>query len=175
MREYLERDGAFLRVFEAGWDNCADTSFSKRIGGRWNPPGEFGALYLNATAAVAAANARALYAGSFYRPEDLQGEAELCLQEFVIPTTTLLDCFTEKGVAACGFAKTFPFKSAYPPCQAIAREELEAGHAGVSTRCASESTSTSFVGEELALFDTITETVAKGRLVRFDAWYPGTR
>ncbi len=149
--------------------------FSKRIGGRWNPPGEFGALYLNATIAVAAANARVLYAGSFYRPEDLQGEAELCLQEFSIPKTTLLDCLSPQGVAGCGFPESFPFESAYRPSQAIARDEYAVGRAGVSTRCASESASKSFVGEELVLFDNVADMAKKGRRRRFDDWYPGTR
>ncbi|MDQ2681551.1 MAG: RES domain-containing protein, partial [Candidatus Eremiobacteraeota bacterium] len=125
-RKYLERHGTFLRLFEAGWDNCSDTSYSKRVGGRWNPPGEFGALYLNATTAVAAANARVLYAGSFYQPEDLTGAAELCLQEFSISKTAVLDCFTPNGVAKCGFPSSFPFESPHAPCQTIAREQYAA-------------------------------------------------
>lgn len=172
---HVHRQGTYYRVFEAGWDDCADTSFSKLYGGRWNPPGEFGALYLNRTLDVARANARVLYAGAFYRPEDLTGEAELQLQEFAVPEETVLDCFSASGVAACGFEPSYPFGyDDYAPCRAIARDEYARGGNGVATRCAAECTATSFAGEELALFDRVSRSAKKGRLHRFEEWYPAT-
>jgi RES domain-containing protein len=175
-RKHITRNGTYYRVFEAGWEDCADTSFSKLHGGRWNPPGEFGALYLNHTLGVARANARTLYAGTFYRPEDLTDEAELQLQEFLVPKETVLDCISENGVTACGFAPTYPFGyDDHAPCQGIARDEYAHKSNGVATRCASECTETSFVGEELALFDRVAGNATKGQLFRFVEWYPLNR
>ncbi len=172
-RRHVARGGAYYRVCEAGWDDSADTSFSKLYGGRWNPSAEFGALYLNQTVDVARANARVLYAGTFYRPEDLTDEAELQLQEFDVPDGRVLDCVSAKGVAACGFHPTYPFGyEEYAVCQTIAREEFRWGADGVAARCASECTEASFVGEELALFDRVAGSARKGRLFRFAEWYP---
>jgi hypothetical protein len=173
LREHITRDGTYYRVFEAGWDDCADTSYSKLCGGRWNPPGEFGALYLNRTLDVARANARALYAGAFYRPEDLTGEAELQLQEFVVPKHAVLDCVSETGVVACGFPSSYPFGHRdHAPCQVIARDEFAAGTSGVAARAAAEASETHFVGEELALFDRVSGDAIKGHCYRFSEWYP---
>jgi len=167
----VSRSGTYYRVFEAGWDDCADTSFSKLYGGRWNPPGEFGALYLNRTIEVARANARELYAGAFYRPEDLTGGAELQLQEFTVPKESVLNCISEGGAAACGFPPSYPFGCKYASSQAIARDEYAHGTSGVATRCASEASGSAFVGEELALFDRVSRSAKKARLYRFADWY----
>ncbi|MBV8709252.1 MAG: RES domain-containing protein, partial [Acidobacteriaceae bacterium] len=71
----VHRSGFYYRVVAPNWVNPADTSYSKRQGGRWNPPGEFGALYLNADVHVAAANARAQHAGRALKLFDLLPEA----------------------------------------------------------------------------------------------------
>ena len=60
---HLRRGGTYYRVCDPSWPDPSDTSFSKTQGGRWNPPDRpgrpgFGALYLNATIALARANAR---------------------------------------------------------------------------------------------------------------------
>ncbi|MGH2997143.1 MAG: hypothetical protein ACRDM9_12585, partial [Gaiellaceae bacterium] len=43
----IRRGGPYNRLAEPSWSDPLDTSYSRRRGGRWNPPGSFGALYLN--------------------------------------------------------------------------------------------------------------------------------
>ena len=62
VRRSVSRGGPYDRVAAPEWIDPADTAYSKQRGGRWNPVGELGALYLNATIQVAAANARAQHA-----------------------------------------------------------------------------------------------------------------
>ena len=54
----VERAGERYRVCDPSWRDPLDTTYAKRFGGRWNVADSLGALYLNATIAVAAANAR---------------------------------------------------------------------------------------------------------------------
>ena len=167
----IRRGGPYYRVAAPGWNDPADTAYSKERGGRWNPPGEFGALYLNATTQVAAANARAQHAGRAIKLFDLLPEARPELVTFDVPMVDVVDAFTPHGIEALGFAANFPYGVPWPPCQAIARHAHAARLAGVAARSNAEATATAFVGEELALF----EEVALGApLVRrhFNEWYP---
>jgi len=62
--ESIRRSGTYFRVFKPEWNDPLDTTYARRSSdNRWNPPGEFGALYLNKTLEVAAANARRQHAG----------------------------------------------------------------------------------------------------------------
>ena len=158
---------------EAAWDDPADTTYSKTAGGRWNPPGEFGALYLNATMEVARANARRLYAGAFYQPEDLIGKAELQLVEFAVAQSHDVDCVTPDGLRACELPPQYPFgfDRDYEPSRRVALQAYLNTDDGVASRSAAECTATHFAGEELALFDRAAEKATAGRRYRFAEWY----
>jgi len=56
LMRHLERGGTYLRVVDPAWADPLDASFSRRAGGRWNPPG-FAALYLCRDLETARANA----------------------------------------------------------------------------------------------------------------------
>lgn len=165
------RGGLYYRVVAPAWIDPADTSHSKRHGGRWNPPGEFGALYLNATIQVAAANVRMRHAGRAIKLFDLLPEARPELVTFDIPKTSVLDACTSRGIARLGLAENFPYGVPWPPCQTIARTAHAAGIVGVAARSAAEATPTRFVGEELALFDPVSPAPPPSRR-RFANWYP---
>ena len=165
------RGGLYYRVVAPGWTDPASTVYSKRHGGRWNPAGEFGALYLNATVQVAAANARAQHAGRAIKLFDLLPEARPELITFDVPMTDALDACTPEGLTELGFANNFPYGVTWPPCQAVAREAYSAGIAGVASRSNAEVTATTFVGEELALFEHIIIGPPQNRR-RFVEWYP---
>jgi hypothetical protein len=49
----LPKGRVWLRVASSAWKNPLDPSFAQRPGGRWNPPGEYPTLYLNADLATA--------------------------------------------------------------------------------------------------------------------------
>lgn len=171
--QFTEREGTYFRVCEAGWDDPADTTFSKATGGRWNPAGEFGALYLNRTIEVARANAKRLYAGSFYQPEDLTGEAELQLLEFEVPASNAADCVSAEGLTACGLPVNYPygFDRDHTQSQAVARGAYNDGGDGVAARSAAQCTESTFLGEELALFDRAAGKATKGKRYGFTEWY----
>jgi RES domain-containing protein len=165
------RSGLYYRVVAPGWTDPANTEYSRQHGGRWNPASEFGALYLNATVHVAAANARSRHAGRAIKFFDLLPQARPELVTFDVPTANVLDACTAEGIGALGFAEDFPYGVPWPPCQAVAREAHTAALSGVASRSNAEATATSSVGEELALFE---EGVipAPGARRAFEQWYP---
>ena len=55
---HLRRGGPYLRVADTGWRRPLAREYSLVAGGRWNAPGSFGVVYLNATPAVARAQVR---------------------------------------------------------------------------------------------------------------------
>jgi RES domain-containing protein len=165
------RGGPYYRVVAPDWTDPADTSYSKQRGGRWNPAGEFGALCLNATIQVAAANARAHHAGRAIKLFDLRPEVRPELVTFDVPVIDAVDACTRDGIAALGFAENFPYSVAWPPCQTIAHEAHVARMAGVASRSNAEATATTSVGEELALFEMVTIGESRDRR-RFNDWYP---
>jgi len=167
----VHRGGPYYRVVAPNWVNPADTSYSKRQGGRWNPPGEFGALYLNADVHVAAANARAQHAGRAIKLFDLLPEARPELVTFDIQWVKVLDACTQRGIAALGFKNDFPYKVSWLACQTVAREAHAAGLPGIAARSHAEITATASVGEELALFEEISPGPPIARQ-SFHEWYP---
>jgi RES domain-containing protein len=169
----IQRGGVYWRVIAPDWDDPRDTSYSKARGGRWNPPASFGVLYLNATLAVAAANAR-----SYFRPdgilwEDLLPEALPDVVEFAVPNGPTVDVVTDDGVAASGFPPDYPFGVSRARCQPVGRAVYQADERGIACRSAAECDGPgSWVGEELALFDRGGLPDA-GRRLRFEEWYAG--
>lgn len=167
----VRRGGVYYRVVAPEWVDPASTRYSKLHGGQWNPQGEFGALYLNATIKVAAANARAQHAGRAIKLFDLLPEARPQVVTFDVPMTDFVDAYTSEGVQELQLPSNFPFGVPGGPCQAIARDAYANGAAGVAARSNAEVTSAAFVGEELACFDQLVVCSPKERL-RFDDWYP---
>ncbi len=165
-----QRGGEYYRVVAPDWSNPLDTSYAKAAGGRWNPPGEFGALYLNATLRVAAGNARAQHAGRAIKLFDLVPDARPELVTVVVPSIDVVDASSPGGVAALGFAPDFPYGVPWEPCQVIARAAHAAGIAGVAARSNAEATAVEVVGEELAAFEGV-HVVERVRR-HFTEWYP---
>jgi RES domain-containing protein len=171
MRRTIRRGGAYYRVVAPEWIDPTNTEYSKQRGGRWNPAGEFGALYLNATVHVAGANARARHAGRAIKLFDLLPEARPELVTFEVPTAEVVDACTPDGITALGFAENFPYGIPWPPCLAIAREAHAAELPGIASRSNAEATATTSVGEELALFEEFVVGAPSARRP-FHQWYP---
>jgi RES domain-containing protein len=165
------RGGRYYRVVDPSYLDPLDTSYSKAGGGRWNPAGEFGALYLCADFAVAAANVRFQFVGRAIKLFDLSPSARPELVTVDIPRLDVVDVVTADGVHALGLPPSYPNGVPWPPCQAIAREAYADGAAGVAARSNAEVTATSWVGEELAVFDTVSGLAQISREV-FPVWYP---
>ena len=170
-RVTFTRGGRYYRVVDASYSNPLDTSYAKNAGRRWNPPGEFGALYLCATPAVAAANARYQFVGRAIKLFDLLPTARPELVTVDVPNLGVVDVVTADGVQAVGLPANYPWGVPWPRCQAIARDAYADGVAGVAARCNAEATATSWVGEELAAFDVVTGLAQVSREA-FALWYP---
>jgi RES domain-containing protein len=170
-RHTVRRGGPYYRVVAPAWVDPADTAYSKQRGGRWNPAGEFGALYLNATIEVAAANVRAQHAGRAIKIFDLLPKARPQLVTFEVTPVDVVDACTPVGIAALGFAESFPYGVSWPRCQAIARVAHAEALAGVASRSNAEATATTTVGEELTLFEEVIVGAPRSRR-RFSEWYP---
>src|SRR5579863_2125385 len=171
VRRVVRRGGPYYRVVAPEWIDPGDTAYSKQRGGRWNPAGEFGALYLNATIQVAAANARGQHSGRAIKLFDLLPDARPELVTFEVPMVDVLDACTPEGIATLGFAENFPYGVTWPACQAIGREAHANALAGVAAQSNAEAAETASVGEELALFEEVIVGPSPARR-RFDEWYP---
>ncbi|MHB8139661.1 MAG: RES family NAD+ phosphorylase [Vulcanimicrobiaceae bacterium] len=166
------REGLYYRVCRPDWENPALTAYSKRNGGRWNPPGEFGALYLNATIAVAVANAHRSISqefGTFATFADLRTDRLPNLQVFTVRNTLFVDAVSTPGLVALGLPGSYPHGCSHSRCQAIARKLYAANEAGVAARSAVTD------GEELTIFDSHTALARRkpNSRIPFAQWYPG--
>lgn len=167
----LTRGGRYYRVVDPSYVDPFDASYAKTEGGRWNPPGEFGAHYLCATFAVAAANARRQFVGRAIKLFDLSPSAQPELVTVDVPRLDVVDVVTPHGIRAVSLPPEYPYGVAWLPCQGIARKAYADGVAGVAARSNAECTATSWVGEELAAFDRVTALVQVSRKT-FASWYP---
>jgi len=168
----VTRGGTYYRVCDPSWKNAADTSYAKRHGGRWNPPGAFGALYLNRTIAVAAANARRSLAREFGDAvafADIRPERRPALHAFTVVDHRFVDLVSARGLRAARLPVTFPLGCDHRGCQRLARVLYADGEAGVAVRSAVGQ------GEELAIFDSHASLAQRkrGKRKSFDRWFPG--
>ena len=153
-REHAERGGRVFRVADPHWEDPLDSSFAAQTGGRWNPPGSFGVLYLNDSVTVARANVERLFAGLPYGPEDLDNLAAPILLDLDVPVESYTDALTDKGLVRLGLPTTYPHGSAgrivkHSICQPIGQAIYDDGELGVACRSAVVVAA----GEELAWFE----------------------
>ncbi len=166
------RGGAYYRIANPAWVDPLSTEYAKRYGGRWNPSGMFGALYLNATIEVAAANARWQHRDRAIRLFDLKPSARPVLVTLNIDELEALDVVSEGGVTGNGFAPTYPEGSSRAQCQRVAQGAFNNGILGVASRSTAESNAGHWLGEELALFDTAPAPAESAPRRVFTDWYP---
>lgn len=169
---YISRRGSYYRVCKPAWMDCADTSYSKRFGGRWTPPEEFGALYLCATIEVAAAVARAHHVERAIPLFSLRPSRRPQLQRFSVANETVVDIVTEQGVAAGGFPPGYPYAVTRRQCWHVAREAYAHHDNGIACRSAAECGPKTWLGEELAIFDSHRMPRRVGDRLPFSKWYP---
>lgn len=151
----VRRGGSYNRLAEPSWTDPLDTSYSKARGGRWNPPGAFGALYLNRDHRVARLQVAHRLADQPYGVEDLDETEQHDLVEVNVPTRAWLDCVSDEGLEAVGLPITYPRHAdgtpvAHQECQAIGQAAYDAGRSGVASRSGAQGASRK--DEELAVF-----------------------
>ena len=174
---HVRRGGPYYRVVDPTWNDPSDTSYSKRVGGRWNQPDRpgqsgFGALYLNATFEVARANA-VRHIQSQFGPQvtfdDFVRSALPQLQYYDVVQTDFVDLVNRGAVEALGLPATYPREIPHPPCQEIAATAYATDEQGLAVLSAVETNDTN---EELVIFDReVNKIAAKRQRVDFETWY----
>lgn len=169
--KWVSRGGTYYRVCKPDWTDCADTSFSRIWGGRWNAPGEYGVLYLNRTLRMAALQAVENFRGEAHSLFDLRPERRPQLQAFGVPEDEYVDAVTDEGLTSLGLPIDYPEGVGWERCQPMGRAAFEAGERGIGCRTACRGGGDPD-HEELAWFDREGVPDAVGDRMTFDRWFP---
>ena len=132
---HVERGGTYMRVVDPAWADPLDASFSRRSGGRWNPPGTFAVLYLCRDVETARANARRQLEGQPFTFDDLLPERLPALVETTVPQARYVDAVSARGLASLDLPAELPAgrtRARRRPCALPAdrRGRLGGGRAG---------------------------------------------
>lgn len=168
----VSRGGRYYRVCKTNWADPLDSSFSKSNGGRWNTRGEFGAIHLNRTVEVAAANARWQHRGRAIGLFDLRPEQRPALVDVTVPQVQALDVVTAEGIRELRLPMTYPYGIPHERCRPIGRRAYRLGLLAVACRSAAECTPHEWIGEELAWFDHAPPLTQASSPRKFSDWYP---
>lgn len=144
----------WLRVADPEWSDPLDPSFAAASGGRWNPPGSFPVLYLNADLVTARLQLHRLVAGQPYTVDDLDDDAYVLVAATLPKRQRCADALSPAGLRALGLPPSYPVDAAgeivgHDTCQAIGERVHEANLRGVW--CISAATPEP-TGQELAWF-----------------------
>ena len=171
---HLIRGGLHFRVCDPSWTDPLDTSFARRQGGRWNPAGSFGVLYLCATIAVAAGNARRAYEGEIATLFDLLPEQRPDLQIVNVRRLRFVDAATDDGLRSLRLPLTYPLGVSWVQCRAIGTRAYGREEYGIACRSADAAghANITLEGEELVVFDRAVRYVTRLERVPFAKWYP---
>lgn len=152
---HVHRGGAYLRVADPCWRDLLTREHSRIRGGRWNAPGAFGVVYLNASTEVARALVRSRLEDRGIRPEDVLPEAGPVLVHTTVPDDAYVNAVTDAGLRALNLPTTYPLDRrgqviAHRICQPIGQLARDAGERGIACRPATPGSPA--IGEELAYF-----------------------
>lgn len=152
---HVRRGGAYLRVADPSWRDPLSGEYARSRGGRWNAPGAFAVVYLNASLGVARALVRSRLEDRSIRPEDVLPEAGPVLVHTTVPDNAYVNAVTDAGLRALHLPATYPLDDRgrvipHSVCQTIGRLASDAGEQGIACRSAAKDAPTS--EEELAYF-----------------------
>jgi len=168
----IERGGEYCRVADPGWVDPLDRVYSRERGGRWNPPGSFGVVYLNSSIPLARAQMRAKLGRRGIEPEDLLSASAPVLIDVRVPSGEYVDVVTAGGIRALALPASYPRDAAghfvsHADCQPIGVRARRDGHPGIACRPAVDKAPPG--SEELAYFGRRRLSLLKRR--RFEDWY----
>jgi len=152
----VRRGGRYLRVADPDWGDPLSGEYARARGGRWNAPGAFPVVYLNADERVARANVLHRFEGLPYGPEDLDAVAAPVLVSTIVPEDEFVDVVSDAGCAAAGLPATYPTAAdggavTHEACRPVGQAVWDAGRPGIACRSAAPAAPPR--GEELARFD----------------------
>ncbi len=169
---HIRRGGSYLRVADPSWGDPLSGEHSRIRGGRWNAPGAFGVVYLNASVDVARALVRTRLEDRGIRPEDIRPEAGPVLVRTTVPDDTYVNAVTDAGLRSVNLPITYPLDArgkiiAHGVCQPIGQLAWDAGERGIACRTATQGAPAN--GEELAYFGRHSLSAAKTE--QFATWF----
>ena len=172
----VRRGGEYLRVADPAWRDPLDGNHAARTGGRWNPAGSFGCVYLCASLAVARANVYRKLRDQPYGPEDLDPATAPVLIAIRVPEARYADLVSARGLESAGLPTTYPRDSggrriSWSRCQRVGLAAWEEDHPGLACRSAApRAPATGRDSEELAHFDRGRRLRVRSRR-RFADWF----
>jgi RES domain len=154
---HIRRGGAYLRVADPSWRNPLSGEYARGRGGRWNSPGAFPVVYLNASLRLARALVRSRLESRGIRPEDVLPEAGPVLVHTTIPEDDYVNVVTEAGLRSIGLPASYPLDGRgrivpHRVCQPIGQLAWSDGERGIACRRATLD-APGCGDEELAYFD----------------------
>lgn len=152
---HVERGGSYLRVADPDWEDPLSGRYTRDAGGRWNPPGAFEVVYLNAALRVARAQVRHRLEPRGIRPEDLDPPRGPILVHTSVPEQPYVDAATDRGLSSLGLPTSYPLDGQggqipHDACRPIGEQAWNDGEPGIACRSAASSPT---AGEELAYFN----------------------
>jgi hypothetical protein len=161
----------YLRVADPHWQDPLSGEHARRRGGRWNPPGAFRVVYLNASLNIARALVRSRLRARGIHPEDVLPETGPILVHTIVPEGDYGDAVTEPGLRAVGLPASYPRDGRgrtipHRVCQPIGQRAFAASERGIACRSATPGAPAQT--EELAYFDRRKLDVAKTQI--FTDW-----
>lgn len=169
---HVARGGRYVRVADPDWRDPLSGRQARRKGGRWNPPGSFDVIYLNASRGVARAQVRHKLEPRGIRPEDLDPEQGPLLVQTDVPEARFVDAVTNRGLASLGLPASYPIDPGGAPvphavCQPIGQRAWDDDEPGIACRSAAQTAP--LEGEELAYF--ARRPLRPQGIERFADWY----
>jgi hypothetical protein len=169
---HIERGGSYLRVADPNWEDPLSGKYAREVGGRWNPPGAFEVVYLNANRQVARAQVRHKLESRGIRPEDLDPAQGPVLIHTSVAKQPYVDAVTDRGLSSLGLPKDYPLDDRGNPvphsvCQPIGERAWNDGEPGIACRSVASAPT---AGEELAYFNLDKKLKVKGEET-FANWF----
>lgn len=126
----------WLRVADPLWVDPLDPSFAEAAGGRWNPPGSFPVLYLNADVGTARLQVDRMVNDQPFTADDLADDAFELVAVTLPRGQRCADAVSGPGLASLGLPPSYPLLASGLPvdrgvCQSVGRDVHELGLRGV--------------------------------------------
>jgi hypothetical protein len=169
---HVRRGGEYLRVADRSWREPLSGEHARIRGGRWNSPGAFGVVYLNASIEVARAQVRHRLERRGIRPEDILVDEGPVLVHTTVSEGDYVNAITDAGLRALRLPVTYPLDPQgrvipHSACQPIGQRAWDARERAIACRSAAASAPAS--GQELAYFGRRGLRVRETQL--FTDWY----
>lgn len=144
----------WLRVADPDWSDPLETTYAERHGGRWNPPGSFRTLYLNADPETARLQLDAMLRGSPIRIDDLDDDTYMLVAATLPRNQSCADAQSDAGLRSLDLSPTYPVDESgsevpHSVCQTVGQGVHDRSLRGVACRSAATSDGR---GRELAWF-----------------------